>query len=135
MDNHLSEDPHKEIISSISGLKGKYYNLTYLNSMSNGKVEFLHEMIEVFLNQVKEYKHSIHKALEDGKWNDIHKSTHKFKSSLRIMGIEHMILHFERINALAKQHTGLDEIKHLVATINEFCIQCVEELELFRKNS
>lgn len=135
MDQLLPDNSQKEASGSISGLVGKYYNLTYLNSMSNGKVEFLHEMIDVFLNQVNEYNLSIHKALEDANWNDIHKSTHKFKSSLRIMGIEHMVSYFERINTLAKQQSGLEEIKHLVNTINVFCIQCVEELELFRKNS
>ncbi|MDQ3395046.1 MAG: hypothetical protein M3512_13160 [Bacteroidota bacterium] len=128
---HNPDVDEKQNLPLIPNLSGKYYNLTRLYSLINGQLETLKEIIDVFLIQVKEYDVDIVQAIEDGNFQKIHKLTHKFKSSLKLLGIEHLKLNFESINSLAKQQINLDEIRHHSQIIKRSFMVCAAELEAF----
>lgn len=134
MDALFREKEQLNRIINAPHLKGKYFNLQYLYSLSNENSDFLKEMIDVFFEQINEFTSSINKAIEETNWHTIHKSSHKFKSSLRVMGIENLTVHFEAVHKFAKEQIRIEEIKNLVDDIIHYCKKCMNELKDFKNN-
>lgn len=66
----------------------KFINLSYLNSMSGGSEEIIKEMIDIFLEQLPEFREGFKDAIEHNDAKRIGEVAHKAKSSMAILGID-----------------------------------------------
>ena len=97
--------------------------------MSGGDSKFIREMIELFREQVDEYKHIMPGLLEEKKYLELSKIAHKAKSSVAVMGMSEVAELLKELEILAQ---GGREVEQYGPMINEFLEQsqlALKELE------
>lgn len=78
-------------------------NLTYLMELSMGNPDFQREMIGTFRKQTPEELDRMQRACKAEQWDEVKRVAHKLKSSLYIVGAEHLIALFAEIEAAPMQ--------------------------------
>ena len=95
-------------------------DLNYLKTMSGGDSKFIREMIELFREQVDEYKAIMPELLQKKKYDDLSKMAHKAKSSVAVMGMSKVAEILKELEILAQ---GGKEVEQYESMINEFLEQ------------
>ena len=104
-------------------------DLNYLKTMSGGDSKFIREMIELFREQIDEYKLIMPGLLEEKKYLELSKIAHKAKSSVAVMGMTEVAELLKELEILAQ---GGKEVEQYGIMINEFLEQsqlALKELE------
>lgn len=96
-------------------------DLSYLQTMSGGDRGLIHEMIDIFIDQIKEIEDGMKVLLHEKNYDSLGKLAHKAKSSVAIMGM----------NSLAKKLKELE----LLTTKNHKIEKYPEYLKLFSAES
>ena len=73
-------------------------DLNYLKTMSGGDSKFIQEMIELFREQIDEYKVVMPDLLRNGRYDDLSKVAHKAKSSVAVMGMSEVAELLKELN-------------------------------------
>lgn len=97
--------------------------------MSGGDTKFIQEMIELFREQIDEYKLIMPGLLEEKKYLELSKIAHKAKSSVAVMGMSEVAELLKELEILAQAGK---EVEQYGIMINEFLEQsqlALEELE------
>ena len=97
--------------------------------MSGGDAAFIREMIDLFREQVNEYKELMPILLRKKDYDSLSKMAHKAKSSVAVMGMKHVSEQLKDLERLASKGEEVDRYESLV---NEFLQQselAVLELE------
>lgn len=63
-------------------------NLSYLNEITGGETEMTKEFIQLFLDQMVEFKEGMSGFLADQKWKELGEMAHKAKSSVMTFGMD-----------------------------------------------
>ena len=95
-------------------------DLNYLKTMSGGDDKFISEMIELFRDQVGEYSELMPQLLQKIEYNDLSKLAHKAKSSVAVMGMNHVADLLKELEILASQEKDVERYEQMV---NEFIEQ------------
>ena len=95
-------------------------DLNYLKTMSGGDDKFISEMIELFRDQVGEYSELMPQLLQKKEYNDLSKLAHKAKSSVAVMGMNHVADLLKELEILASQEKDVERYEQMV---NEFIEQ------------
>jgi HPt (histidine-containing phosphotransfer) domain-containing protein len=104
-------------------------DLNYLKTMSGGDSNFIREMIELFREQINEYKLIMPELLQEKKYNELSKVAHKAKSSVAVMGMSEAAEVLKELEILAQ---GGLQVEQYGAMINQFLEQsqlALQELE------
>jgi len=120
------EDP------SILKKKKKIYDLVKLRESADGDVDYVKEMIEIYLNDMPVYLSELNKALSDNNFQDILSHAHKMKSPAALFGVYK--LNEALVMIETKVHNRVEIDKGLVQILNETCNQSLEELKLELEN-
>jgi HPt (histidine-containing phosphotransfer) domain-containing protein len=62
-------------------------DLSYLQSMSGSDSTFIHEMVEIFREQISEYSSEMPRLLQTSDFENLSRVAHKAKSSVAVMGM------------------------------------------------
>ena len=101
-------------------------DLNYLKTMSGGDDKFIAEMIDLFRDQIDEYKELMPQLLRNKNYNDLAKLAHKAKSSVAVMGMNHVADLLKKLEILAHEEK---EIERYNGMIDEFLEQSQIALE------
>ena len=104
-------------------------DLEYLKTMSGGDAVFIREMIDLFREQIDEYKQLMPELLRNKDYDSLSKMAHKAKSSAAVMGMKNVADLLKDLEILANKEEEVDRYESLV---NEFLQQselAVLELE------
>jgi len=104
-------------------------DLEYLKTMSGGDAAFIREMIDLFREQVDEYKQQMPELLKKKDYDNLSKMAHKAKSSVAVMGMKNVADQLKDLEILAQKG---DEVDRYESLVNEFLRQielAVLELE------
>ncbi len=66
----------------------KIVNVGYIEEVCDKSRELIKEMIDIFRNQVSEFKDEMGKLYSEGEYYDLGQLAHKAKSSVAIMGMD-----------------------------------------------
>ncbi|MES2730405.1 MAG: PAS domain S-box protein [Bacteroidota bacterium] len=126
--------PEKEFVHQF-----QYINLEYLESASINNVQFMEEMIRVFLRQTPDFINRARHTCQKQDWAELNAVVHKMKATTATVGISSLKPVFEKIasvlepgsDLLKKQPTDAiaSEMASLVETIAEVCQKAYHELE------
>lgn len=109
-------------------------NLEYLFEIAGNDKSLIKELIDVFILQIEEFKTDIETALENKDIEMLKHVAHKFKSSVRMFGMNEV---GEKLNTI-ETYTNLEQDVELKSII-EFCIEQCElakdELNVFFNSS
>jgi PAS domain S-box-containing protein len=114
-------------------------NLAYLESASIQNVQFMEEMIRVFLRQTPDFVLRAREACQQQQWKELGAVIHKMKATTATVGIHSLNPVFEKIAALLHslganpdkrpKASSLKEITSLIEYIAEVCEKAYLELE------
>ena len=85
--------------------------------MSGGDAKFISEMIDLFREQITEYTELMPRLLHDKAYKDLGKLAHKAKSSVAVMGMNHVADLLKELEILANEEKDVGRYEMM---INEF---------------
>lgn len=104
-------------------------DLSYLKSLANDDESFIRDMINIFTEQVEEYKKEMPDLLRNAEYVKLSKVAHKAKSSLSVMGMAAEAELLQKLEVLALKS---DETESYAGMIDRFITkseQAIKELE------
>ena len=111
-------------------------NLSYLQEIASGSVEFMIDMIDIFLEQTPIYLSQLTEAVKVQDWKTAGEVAHKIKPTLAFMGVEQGKEIMAEIERKARNTTevetiqeGLDYIHSIAPAIYSRLSQHRQELE------
>ena len=104
-------------------------DLNYLKTMSGGDSKFIQEMIDLFSEQIEEYKLAMPQLLRNKDYDNLSKMAHKAKSSVAVMGMTEVAELLKELEILAHEEKEVDRYESMVTEFLEKCQLAVKELE------
>jgi len=95
----------------------RHTNLEYLNEITGGEAEVLKEFIEMFFEQLIEFRTGMSHYLETKKWKELGELAHKAKSSVMTFGMNDL---GHRLKDLQLKTQRLEDIDSYPEYVNEF---------------
>ena len=96
-------------------------DLNYLKTMSGGDAKFIQEMIELFREQIEEYKKDMPALLQKKEYDSLSKMAHKAKSSVAVMGMKEVAELLKELEILTQEEK---EVERYESMVNYFIDQC-----------
>ena len=104
-------------------------DLNYLKTMSGGDSKFIREMIDLFREQIMEYKSIMPELLQNKDYDGLSKIAHKAKSSVAVMGMTKVADLLKELEILAHEQKDMERCESLVAHFLEQSELAINELE------
>lgn len=104
-------------------------DLNYLKSMSGGDAGFIREMIDLFREQIDEYRSIMPELLEKMDHDSLSKVAHKAKSSVAVMGMTEVADLLKELEILATEGKEVDRYESMVGYFLEQSELAIAELE------
>ena len=104
-------------------------DLNYLKTMSGGDSKFIREMIDLFREQIEEYKSIMPQLLEKKDYDGLSKIAHKAKSSVAVMGMTEVADLLKELEILAHDSKDVDRYEPIITYFLEQSEQAISELE------
>lgn len=103
-------------------------NLNYLNEVTGGEAEITREFIEMFFDQLPEFRDGMTQFLAEKKWKELGDLSHKAKSSVMTFGMDDL---GHRLKELQIKTQKLQDIESYPNYVAEFMKElAVAEAEL-----
>jgi HPt (histidine-containing phosphotransfer) domain-containing protein len=110
-----------------------YTDLSYLKEITGGENSIVVEMVEMFLEQVDEFKGNMTKYLNDKNFVELGKEAHKAKSSVLIVGMEELGKNLKKLQLLTEakeeEETYPDYVKMFIEQCDAATIELKEEIK------
>lgn len=97
--------------------KQRLTDLSYLKEVADGETAIMKEFIELFLEQITEFKNDMQVHLQNQQWVELGKTAHKAKSSVMTFGLNDLGLRLKQLQIKTQQ---LAEIDSYPADVEEF---------------
>lgn len=107
-------------------------DLNYLRTMSGGDDKFISEMIDLFREQIEEYKNRMPELLRQKDYENLSRMAHKAKSSVAVMGMKEVADQLKELELLALEGKEVDRYDSIVTLFLEQSRLALEELESTR---
>jgi len=104
-------------------------DLNYLKTMSGGDAKFIREMIDIFRDQIEEYKSVMPEMLNNKDYDGLSKIAHKAKSSVAVMGMTQVADLLKELEILAHDQKEEERYEPLVTHFLEQSELAIKELE------
>ena len=112
----------------------KLINTKYLDSVSGGDDEIIHEIVDLFRDQVSEIYNEMKSLLEEKNYHSLGLLAHKAKSSVAIMGMNDLATMLKTFELQAKEGKDSDLYGSYIARFRDETKIAVSELEDLVKN-
>lgn len=108
----------------------KVTNLDYLTELSKGSIQFINEMIEIFLVESPLEIGMLEKGINEKNFDLIRSSAHKMRSTIPFVGIDKIIMaEMVEIERLAATQSDFPKIEILFSKVKEVYQKAIEELK------
>jgi HPt (histidine-containing phosphotransfer) domain-containing protein len=104
-------------------------DLNYLKTMSGGDSKFIREMIDLFREQIEEYKKIMPELLRKKDYDGLSKIAHKAKSSVAVMGMTQVADLLKELEILTYEEKEEERYEPLVTLFLEQSELALSELE------
>lgn len=103
-------------------------NLDYLKEITGGEPEIMHEFIQMFFDQLPEFRDGLTNHLANKKWKELGELAHKAKSSVMTFGMNDL---GHRLKELQLKTQKLEDIDSYQEYVDEFMSTIAQaEIEL-----
>jgi PAS domain S-box-containing protein len=105
-----------------------YYDLTYLNSISNTNKEFIQEIISAFIEQTPQLLIELFEANEDKDWVTVGDLAHKLKPNLTLLGMNQLAPLAESLEIDGRAQQNIKTIPERLKLLIKFCELAIAEM-------
>lgn len=95
----------------------RYTNLDYLKEITGGEAEIMKEFIQMFFDQLPEFRDGLSRYLSEKKWKELGELAHKAKSSVMTFGMNDL---GHRLKELQLKTQKLEDIETYEGHVREF---------------
>lgn len=127
--NKTQEGEVESPVSNPVNAEDKVYDLTYLRETMGHKKPLIKEIIEVFLKQCPLDLESLMDAILRRNYSEIREMSHRMKSSTSIMGMITATSLLDKIECLAKEESGIENIHGLNSKVNLIFLRAFKQLK------
>jgi HPt (histidine-containing phosphotransfer) domain-containing protein len=92
------------------------FDLAFLNKISGGDKNFIHEMVKTFKEMVPEFINNSRQFLEEKNFESLSREAHKFIPGVSFLGIKHLEKDLVLIEDFAKNNRNLEQLPELVVS-------------------
>ncbi|MCW3082789.1 MAG: response regulator [Bacteroidetes bacterium] len=108
----------------------KFTDLSYMKEFSEGKLSFIKEMLEIFLEQTPIDLAAIEKGLKENSYSQIRAIAHSLQTSLSFVGFPAALTDsLKEVELLAAEEQQFNLIRKKLEVIVEGCFKAQEELK------
>lgn len=107
----------------------QFIDLSYLDLMSDGDDDMKLTMIEMLLEEVPVEMQKMNDLYQAGDWKELREVSHKMKSTLSFIGNSAMTEANKKVEDIAKDVNGLEELPALLGTLLNIYPKALEELK------
>lgn len=111
-----------------------YIDTTYIEEISEGKLGFIKEIVEIFNTQVVEFIHDFNAHYTNANYCALRKSLHKAKSAFSIIGSHCIVSDLKKYENADDTMLNSDEFQLFLRGFVEKCSYIDDELNVFLKN-
>ncbi len=97
--------------------QSRYTNLDYLKEITGGESEIMKEFIQMFFDQLPEFRDGLTGYLAEKKWKELGELAHKAKSSVMTFGMNDLGV---RLKELQIKTQKLEDIESYPLYVEEF---------------
>lgn len=126
---NLTVNRPKNKLSDNDNTAEKLYNLTVLNNLSRGNIDFIKKMILIFIEQTSKTLTDLDKAFIEDNFTEISRLIHKIKPSVESLGINNILKDITTLERIAKTTTNKNEIENLLQKIKPILVLAITQLE------
>lgn len=109
------------------------YDLSYLQEVSKGNLDFMLDMIGIFLTKTPETLAILESEIEKKNWELVGFYAHKLKATYAYMGINDLRTILYEIEQSAKKLENLEDIPNWFATIKKQTSPAIQEITEHKK--
>lgn len=103
-------------------------DLNYLRTMSGGDSKFIKEMIDLFREQIDEYKSIMPELLQNKDYDGLSKVAHKAKSSVAVMGMSEVADLLKELEILSHSEKEIERYEPMIKHFLEQSELAISEL-------
>ncbi len=107
----------------------KYFDLRYLEEISEGDKEFSATLISYFTDNTPKVLTSLKEEIQNQNWEQVRLIAHKFKPQVQYMGIHQISEVVEQVEQNAHKREQLDQIWPMMQRIDKICLVAIEQLK------
>jgi HPt (histidine-containing phosphotransfer) domain-containing protein len=107
----------------------KLYDMTFLNKISGGDVNFIREMVSTFKEVGPEYIITANDLLGRKDFSALGKETHRMIPGVSFLGAKKLESELMLIEEYTKKQTHLDEVPQLVEEVEKIILKLIQSLE------
>ncbi|MCE9539158.1 MAG: hypothetical protein K8R85_08065 [Bacteroidetes bacterium] len=108
----------------------KVTNLDYLAELSKGSMQFVNEMIEIFLVESPLELSLLEKGILEKNFDLVRASAHKMRSTIPFVGIDKIIMaEMIEMERLAAIRSDFPQIELLFVKVKDVYLKAIEELK------
>lgn len=95
----------------------KIADTAYLEEISNGKIDYIRQIVELFMKQTPGDIDILNTHIQNQDWDEVNRQAHYLKPTLIYVGAKDMYQQVLSIEQLAKQREKLDTLPGIIADI------------------
>ena len=107
-------------------------DLSYLLSTSDGNIDIINEMIDIFTSQIKEIAEEMVRFKFEKDYEKLSNLAHKAKSSVAIMGMKGLAQDLKELELMAKDRINSDLYQSYISKFIKETEEAVKELNNYR---
>ena len=107
----------------------KLINLSYLNEVTGGEPEIMKEFIQMFLDQIPEFRDGLQKYLNEKRYKELGELAHKAKSSVMTFGLEDLGMQLKKLQLKTQVLEGIETYPDFVKMFCDKMDQTEKELQ------
>lgn len=106
----------------------RYTNLDYLKEITGGEPEVIQEFIQLFFDQLPEFKNGMTNYLAEKKWKELGELAHKAKSSVMTFGMNELGYRLKELQLKTQKLEDIESYPEYVAEFMSTIAQAETEL-------
>jgi HPt (histidine-containing phosphotransfer) domain-containing protein len=108
-------------------------NLDYLKEITGGEPEIMQEFIQMFFDQLPEFRDGLTSHLTNKKWKELGELAHKAKSSVMTFGMNELGYRLKELQLKTQKLEGIDSypeyVKEFLDEIAQAEIELTEDMK------
>lgn len=118
-----------EIYLSSSETGEKLYGLELIEKMCRGSLDLVKEMLNVFIEDLPHAVSEIKSAYQNREFKTIKAVAHRVKPVLNFYSVQSLAHYMPRMEELAEQEDGGEEMQHMIRKMDEVIAEIVEDMK------
>ena len=110
----------------------RLFNLTSLNNLSRGNIEFMEKMVSIFIEQSTDTIEKTSIAISQNDFIEVSRLIHKIKPSVETLGIMSINSELKLLEKIAKETEDKEQITALFGVIKEVLEKAVIQLKEYK---